>query len=356
MLYVNAQHWQLKMKGFRIDVHTHILPRELPDLKQRYGRGDKWIKMQHTEDCCCSLYKGSKFFRKIEQNCFSASHRISDCDANGITVQVLSTLPAMFNYDADPEDCADLCKYLNDDINAVCIQNPTRFLGLGTLPMQSPGMAVEELKRMMTLSHMVGIQIGTHVNQLPLGDPALFPIFEACEKLDACVFVHPWDMAGEEIMQKYWLPWLVGMPAETSFAICSLMFSGIFVKLPKLRVCFAHGGGSFSGTFGRIEHGFQCRPDLVACDCNVSPREQLGSFYVDSLTHDIDALLSVKKLVGSKRVCLGTDYPFPLGENEPGRMIDDGIIDEEEKERMLWKNSIGFLGTKAGFLLQEYTK
>ena len=198
---------------------------------------------------------------------------------------------------------------------------------------------------------MVGIQIGSHINQVPLGDPSLFKVFEACERLGACVFVHPWDMAGEDRMHKYWLPWLVGMPADTSFAICSLMFSGVFTKLPKLRVCFAHGGGSFPGTFGRIEHGFNCRPDLVACDCPVPPREQLGRFYVDSLTHDPDALLAVLKLVGHDRVCLGSDYPFPLGEvmpwspGGPGSMVEGMTsLSEEQKAKILWSNVLEFLG------------
>ncbi len=199
--------------------------------------------------------------------------------------------------------------------------------------------------------YVVGIQIGSHINQVPLGDPSLFKVFEACERLGACVFVHPWDMAGEDRMQKYWLPWLVGMPADTSFAICSLMFSGVLARLPGLRVCFAHGGGSFPGTFGRIEHGFRCRPDLVACDCALPPRAQLGRFYVDSLTHSPDALLAVLKLVGHDRVCLGSDYPFPLGEvppwspGGPGSMVEGmESLSEEHKAKILWANALEFLG------------
>lgn len=119
---------------------------------------------------------------------------------------------------------------------------------------------------------IVGVQIGSHINDMALSDPALFPIFEVCAEIGASIFVHPWDMAGEQLMKKYWLPWLVGMPAETSFAICSLIFGGVFERLPKLKVAFAHGGGSYPGTIGRIEHGFHCRPDLVACDNAINPR------------------------------------------------------------------------------------
>jgi aminocarboxymuconate-semialdehyde decarboxylase len=112
-------------------------------------------------------------------------------------------------------------------------------------------------------------------------------------------------------MPKYWLPWLVGMPAETCLAICSMIFSGIFEKLPKLKVCFAHGGGSFPMTVGRIEHGFQVRPDLCAVDNNVSPKSYCGKFWVDSLVHDEKVLEYCVELFGPDKICLGSDYPFP---------------------------------------------
>lgn len=192
----------------------------------------------------------------------------------------------MFSYDAKPADGLEVARFLNDHIAGICKAHPTRFVGLGTIPMQSPELAVKELERCVHELGMAGVQIGSHVNDTPLGDPSLRPIFEACERLGACVFVHPWDMQGEKLMSKYWLPWLVGMPAETCFAICSMIFSGLFIELPKLRVCFAHGGGSFVGTLARIQKGFTCRPDLCAIDCKVPPVDQVGLFWVDSLTHD----------------------------------------------------------------------
>jgi len=165
-------------------------------------------------------------------------------------------------------------------------------------------------------------------------------------------------MCGQQLMQKYWLPWLVGMPMETSFAICSLLFSGLFDKLPSLRVCFAHGGGAFPGTIGRIQHGFEARPDLCAVDTKRSPRSYCGtSFWLDSLVHDEEALRTVVKLVGAEKVCLGSDYPFPLGELRPGELIESmGEWSEEQKKQMLWKSGLKFLGLEEKeefFLSQE---
>jgi aminocarboxymuconate-semialdehyde decarboxylase len=151
-------------------------------------------------------------------------------------------------------------------------------------------------------------------------------------------------MMGEQKMQKYWLPWLVGMPAETSLAICSMIFGGVFEKCPNLRVAFAHGGGSFPATIGRIEHGFNCRPDLVAIDNNVNPREYLGKFWLDSLVHDEEMLRYIIKLFGSEKIALGSDYPFPLGENEPGKLIRDLNFDSKTAENLLHVSALKWLG------------
>ncbi len=187
----------------------------------------------------------------------------------------------------------------------------------------------------------------------PFFDPALFDplddligafvLLKAANDLDAFIFVHPWDMMGQERMTRYWLPWLVGMPAETCLAICSMIFSGIFERFPRLRVAFAHGGGSFPATIGRIEHGFQARPDLCAIDNDVNPRDYLGRFLVDSLVHDKKALEYLLDVVGEDSIALGTDYPFPLGEDEPGKLIESLDIADSVKAKLLGGNALSWL-------------
>jgi aminocarboxymuconate-semialdehyde decarboxylase len=181
------------------------------------------------------------------------------------------------------------------------------------------------------------------VNQKNLNEPEFFEVFEACSELGMAVFIHPWDMMGQDKMQRYWLPWLVGMPAETSRAVCSMIFGGVFERLPQLRVAFAHGGGSFPATFGRIQHGFECRPDLTAIDNPKPPASYLGKFYLDSLVHDADMLRFIIKRMGVNRIALGSDYPFPLGESEPGALIRSQNFTEEEKEWMLHRSALAWL-------------
>ena len=327
----------------KIDVHTHILPREIPNWKTKFGDGG-FIQLEHRVTGCAMMKKDDgQHFREIEDNCWDPRRRIEQMDAAGVTVQVLSTVPVMFSYWARGEDGVEVARYLNDEIAAAVNEFPLRFVGLGTVPLQAPDMAIKELERCKNIG-LAGVEIGTNVNQLNLGEPQFFDFFAACEELAMAVFVHPWDMMGQQDMQKYWLPWLVGMPAEVSRAICSLIFSGVLEKRPRLRICFAHGGGAFPATLGRIDHGFNVRPDLCAVDNPHSPRKYLSRLYFDSLVHEAAKLDYLVRLVGADQIMLGSDYPFPLGEAEPGKLIESMPYDDEIKSMLLYGAALNWLG------------
>lgn len=312
-------------------MHTHIIPKHLPKWTEKFGYGD-FIHLQHHKEGAAMMMKGSKFFREIQANCWDPEVRIEEYAKHGTQVQVISTIPVMFSYDAKPHDGLAVSEFLNDHIAQICQDYPRHYIGLGSIPMQDEELAIQELHRLKTLG-LPGIQIGSNINDENLSSERFFPIFQACEELDLAVMIHPWNMMGFHSMERYWLPWLVGMPAETSRAACSLIFGGVLERLPKLRVNFSHAGGSFIPTLGRIEHGFNCRPDLVAIDNKVNPRDYLGKFWVDSITHDPQLLSYILEHQGSKRITLGSDYPFPLGDLEIGAYIeqmelDDGVVED----------------------------
>jgi aminocarboxymuconate-semialdehyde decarboxylase len=347
--------------SMKIDLHTHILPRDWPDLDTKYGYSG-FVRLDHHKPCCARMMIGDRLFREISDNVWDPKRRIEDCDRAGVSMQVLSTVPVMFSYWAKPTDALDLSRRLNDHIAAVVRDHPKRFTGLATIPLQDPDLAASELERCVHDLGLRGAQIGTHVDASPLtgridtlnlDNASLQSVWSVAEKVDAAIFIHPWDMLGKERMPEYWLPWLVGMPAETSLAICSMMFGGVFDRFPKLRVAFAHGGGAFPFTIGRIEHAFHVRPDLCAVKNKANPQNYLAHqdiparFYVDSLVHNADALRLLLKLFGPARVALGSDYPFPLGESDPGGLIESmKDIPSAARTQLLSGTAREFLGLR----------
>lgn len=318
------------------------MPETMPNWTEKFGYGD-FIHLEHR-NCKACMIRGDKVFREVEGNSYKSELRIKDMDESGVTMQVISTIPVLFNYWAKPNDGLETSKFFNDHIAETVSKVPKHFTGLGTVPLQDIDLAVKEMERCIKELKMPGLEIATNVNGENLSEKKFFPFFEAAEQLGCALFVHPWEMMGEKQTEKYWLPWLVGMPAETSRAVCSMIFGGVFREFPNLRVAFAHGGGSFPYTIGRIEHGFDVRPDLVAIDNDVNPREYLGRFWVDSLVHDKKAFTYLLDTVSEDKICLGSDYPFPLGEKKPGKLISKLKLGKKTEKKLLYKNALEWLG------------
>ena len=321
-----------------IDLHSHLLPERLPKSPEPgfpslEGAGhERRIMIDGT------------LFRSVSRTSFDIDFRIEQYAAAGVGVQVVCTVPVMFSYHLPASPAAALIRHLNHHIAEQQRAWPRQVIGLGALPLQDARRAIAEAEHCARELDLPGVQIGSNVNNRNLDDPELFDVFSACQDLGLAIMVHPWNMMGTEHLSDYWLPWLVGMPAEQARAICSMIFGGVFERLPDLRVCFAHGGGSFPFTIGRIEHGFNRRPDLVAVRNPVNPRDYIGRFWVDSVTHDPQALSYLIDVMGEDRVALGTDYPFPLGEQQPGQAIRALNPSPALAAKLYWKNALDFLG------------
>ena len=327
---------------FTIDTHTHIIPKHLPDFSKKFGYGE-FITLDHHAAGKAWMMQGNKRFREITENCWDPLVRIEEMQQHHADMQVICTIPVMFSYWAKANDGLEVSRFLNDDIAATVSNHPDKFVGLATVPMQDTTLAVKELERSMNLGFK-GVQIGSNINNLNLNEAQFDEFFAACESLNAAILIHPWQMMGQEHMSKYWLPWLVGMPAEISRAICSMIFGGVFEKYKNLKVCFAHGGGSFLPTISRIEHGWDCRPDLVAIDNQKNPKDYLGKFWVDSHVCDHKMLQYIIDMVGADKVVQGSDYPFPLGEVVPGELVRTAPISNGEKEKIMASSAKNWLG------------
>jgi aminocarboxymuconate-semialdehyde decarboxylase len=325
-----------------IDIHNHFFPRAWPDLAARYGTPN-WPWIKHTEAGEAEIMVGDRFFRKIYSACWDAEVRLREMDRDGIEMQVMSATPVLFAYERPLEQALDCAQLFNDAALELCSGGKGRLKSLCQVPLQDVDTACGELSRCMRAGHL-GVQIGNHVGDKNLDDPGLVTFLHHCADEGAAVLVHPWDMLGQSRMPKYMMPWTVGMPAETQLGIVAMILGGAFDKLPsKLRICFAHGGGSFAFLLGRLENAWKHHP-VAHGVCELPPSQYLNRFSVDSAVFDGRALQFLIDTMGVARVMLGTDYPFPLGEHPMAGLIRASHFPSGAKARLLGGNALKFLG------------
>ncbi len=327
---------------FVVDIHTHILPPKFPKFSKEFGYGS-FLAVEPRVDSNYNLNRGNRHFKTIAPNLFDAPTRINEGKERGINFEVLSTIPQAFCYWAKPEDGLEIARFLNDNLAEYVNDYPERFLGLGTLPLQDPELALEELDRIIKELELAGVILGSHVETKSLNHPDFHQIFERIEQLGAAVFIHPTNTPFEESQNKGIIEQIIGVPEEIARTILSLSLGGIFEKFPKLRVAFSHGGGSFSLIIDWIDHVLKGRPDLQNLVGIESPRKYIGHFWVDSLAISQRNLEFLTSTFGEDRICLGTDYPFPSGDIDAGSIIDNSSYPDHVKRKLLGKNAFDWL-------------
>ncbi len=324
-----------------IDIHAHIFPQitqaEAHELDPQQA---PWLRILDQDRGM--IMRGTEAFRPVHAPLWDPEARVADMDRLGLDVQIISATPILFGYALDPGRVAGWAARMNDLALEYCAARPHRLKALAQVPLQDPALACREASRARAAGH-VGVQIGNHVGDRDLDDEQLVEFLHHCAVNDIPVLVHPWDMMGGRRMRQWMLPWLVAMPAETSLGILSLILSGAFERLPRsLRICFAHGGGSFAFTLGRVDNAWQHR-DIVRTDCPQPPSSYVDRFCVDSAVFDPRALRLLVDVMGSERVMLGSDYPFPLGEQQIGQLVSGStLLSEHEKQRILVDNARAF--------------
>jgi aminocarboxymuconate-semialdehyde decarboxylase len=329
-----------------IDIHSHFFPREWEDLARRFGTPD-WPWMKHIAGDQAMVMVGEKEFRPVYAACWDAGRRLEEMDRDGIATQVMCSTPVLFAYtrpSAQAEYCAQI---FNDAGLELAARGKGRLKTLCQVPLQDTDAACRELSRAMRAGHL-GVQIGNHVGDRDLDDEGILTFLQHCASEGAAVLVHPWDMMGGTRTSRWMMGWTVSMPAETQLSIVALILGGGFDRLPaSLRICFAHGGGSFAFLLGRLENAWNNR-DIARGKSAHPPSHYTNRFYVDSAVFDPGALRLLIDVMGEERVMLGSDYPFPLGELRVGSLIRDMEgLSAATREKLLAANARQFLGLPA---------
>lgn len=326
-----------------IDMHSHFFPGMDSAYCARAERdGLPWLKK--TGGGQGLIMQGDREFRPVRESLWNPAARLEELDALGIDIQVMCATPIMFGYSLPAEQALDNAQRFNDAALEMCGYRPDRLKAFAQVPLQDIDMACAEVSRAVSNGHL-GVQIGNHLGTRNLDDPEILTFLSHCADIGAAVLVHPWDMMARERMPKYMMAWLVAMPAETQLSILSLILSGAFERLPRsLRICFAHGGGSFAFLVGRVDNAWTHR-DIVSVDCPNPPSSYVDRFYVDSAVFNEGALSLLIDVMGEDRVILGSDHPFPLGEQEIGALVrnHDGLSGTV-KSKILGGNASQFLG------------
>jgi len=308
------------MKSGLVDIHAHAFPRITQAEAAAADPRAPWLA-DHG-DGSGHIMQGDKPFRPVQAQLWDAAQRLRWMDETGVALQFVCATPVMFGYAWDSARVAEWAQRMNDRMLEFCSAEPQRLKALAQVPLQDIDASCREVSRARESGH-IGVQIGNHVGMKSLDDPGILDFLRHCANQSMPVFVHPWDMMGDERMKRWMLPWLVAMPAETHLGILSLILSGAFERLPRsLTLIFAHGGGSFAWLAGRVDNAWRQR-DIVRADCPNLPSSYCDRFCVDSAIFSAGALRLLVETMGASRVLLGSDAPFPLGEARPGELVEE---------------------------------
>ncbi len=299
-----------------IDAHAHII---VPEILRDAAPSEDWRPRVSWES-------GKQFIEYNGRRIGSASREfvvperiLAEMDHAGVDRVLLCPWVSLVRYDALPAESLDACQIQNDAIASLVGKYPERIAGLGVIPLQDVPLAIQELERLLK-SGLKGVEIGTHINGVYPGDVRFRPFWEACQALDAFVFIHPVEGGSRTELRDYYMWNVIGNPLETSIAGGHLILSGVMETYPNLKIMLAHGGGALPYLHGRLDRGYAKRPEINKV-ISRRPTDYLKQFYFDTITHDTAILHQLVEFVGEEHVLLGSDYPFDMGNENPVELV-----------------------------------
>lgn len=330
-----------------VDIHTHVVPEHFPAyLGSRVGA--RWPSTAPAQPCHRHVMLDGKVYRTVSHQCWDCAVRLADMESMGIGMQVLSPMPELLSYWLDPQDGQALSRFLNESIAEMASAAPGRLLGLGTVPLQDVARAIEELDHLLHRCGLAGVEIGSNIDGVALGDPRLAPFFEAAESWGAAIFVHALRPTGmERLVGPPILEQVLAFPGEVGLAAASLLTGGTLARYPRLRIALSHGGGTLAQLLPRLQFGWEVFPALRDA-ISKPPGELARQFYVDDLVYDARTIQHLIATFGATQVMVGSDYPFSIMDREPTARVLALGLEAAVQEMLLGANAWRWLGWSEG--------
>jgi aminocarboxymuconate-semialdehyde decarboxylase len=319
-----------RQRSFTVDLHCHALTEAVEPLvatlPQKLAEREIQPRMMGRESFEFTVNVMLKAaFPKLT----NLALRLADMDAMGVDMQLLSPAPNQYYYWADPDLARQICRLINDHIASLVAQHPDRLLGLGSVALQHPELAIEQLDYAVRTLGLRGVEVSSMVNGLELADPKFERFWARVEQLGCIVFLHPLGSSLGERLNRHYLSNIIGQPLETAVALSYLIFGGTLDRHPGVKILAAHGGGYAASYIGRSDHAWHARPD--ARGCRRAPSTYLRQIYFDTIVYRPEQLRHLIAEVGASQVVVGTDYPYDMAHYDMHGLIDavPGLSDEQ---------------------------
>jgi len=327
-----------------IDTHAHVIPENFPSYLGAHIPAD-WPSMVPAQACHRSVMISGKLYRTVSDQCWDTAKRLTDLDAMGLQLQAISPMPELLSYWMAPEAGAQLTHYLNAQIASMVNESSGRMVGLGAVPLQDLDLALKELAYIMQTPGFAGVEIGSNINGVAIGDLRFDPFFEACDALGAAVFVHALRPTGmDRLVGPAPLQQVLAYPSDVGLAAASVLTTNLIERRPGLRIAFSHGGGTLAMLLPRLEQACKVFPALKESTVH-SPTAQARKLFYDTLVFDTATLQHLVKQFGASQLMVGTDYPFNFSDSFPVTRIESAGFDAGTAQMLLQSNAERFLGT-----------
>jgi aminocarboxymuconate-semialdehyde decarboxylase len=329
-----------------VDMHCHIATPAVDKLVSGHPmRVAEIDAVKMAQGPAATLYNFKTMLPACTAKMTNLDIRLTDMDDMGVDIQVLSPSPGQYYYWAERDLSRELVRLQNEHIAESVAREPRRLVGLATVSLQHPELAVEQLTHAVRELGLRGVEISSAADNRELGDPQFERFWAKADALGCVVLIHPLGTTLGSRLDRHYLSNVIGQPLETTIALSHLIFGGVFDRYPGLKVCTVHGGGYLPTYLERSEHAYKARPD--AHSMQHSPRAYLKNIYFDNLLYTPQAVRALIDQVGIEHVVVGTDYPFDMGFYQVRELVAaiPGLSDTE-RVALLGGNALKLLETK----------